>query len=151
MAAATPAPRGERMSMMSDEFEKALETPRSKHLNLFWLALGWTAVVIGAIGAVLPILPTTPLMILAAFAFGKGSPRLRKWLLDHQFFGQAIRDWETYGAIARRYKVIACAVMALTFAASALAGVATFVLVIQAACMIPAAFYVVTRPDGPRV
>ena len=120
-----------------------------RHRDRLWAALGCCALALGALGLFLPILPTTPFVIVAAFAFGKGSPRLRHWLVSHRAFGPAIHDWEAHGAIARKYKVIACAVMALTFAVSAVAGVAWWILLIQALCMGPAALYVVTRPDGP--
>lgn len=115
-----------------------------------WTLGGGIALLLGAVGVFLPLLPTTPFVILAAFLFGKGSPRLRQWLAGHRHFGPGIADWETHGAIARRYKVLACTMMAATFAASAFAGLAPWILAVQAACMIPAAIFVVTRPDGPR-
>lgn len=139
---------------MSDESDTtadaSADVARSTHANLLWVVAGWLALGVGAVGALLPVLPTTPFVIVAAFAFGKGSPRLRQWLVDHHLFGQAILDWEAHGAIARPYKFLACALMAATFTISALAGLASYILAIQAACMIPAAIYVLTRPSGPR-
>ena len=135
---------------MPDKIDAAVETRRRRHRDLLWLTLGWAALALGAIGIFLPVLPTTPFVILAAFAFGKGSPRLRHWLVSHARFGPMIHDWETYGAIARPYKIIACTVMALTFTVSLVVGLAWWILAIQATCMIPAGIYVVTRPDGPK-
>ncbi len=134
---------------MSGDSDGIVQARRSRHRDRLWVALGCGSLALGAVGAVLPLLPTTPFVILAAFAFGKGSPRLRRWLIAHRVFGSAIQDWETHGAIARRYKYLACAVMALTFAVSALAGLSWWILLIQALCMVPAAFFVATRPDGP--
>ena len=134
---------------MPDETDAAAVTRRRRHRDVLWLTLGWAALALGALGIFLPVLPTTPLVILAAFAFGKGSPRLRHWLVSHARFGPMIHDWETHGAIARPYKIIGCGVMALTFLVSLLAGLAWWILTIQAACMIPAGIYVATRPDGP--
>lgn len=94
----------------------------------------------------LPVLPTTPFIIAAAFAFGKSSPRLRAWLLDHPIFGPMIRDWEANGTIDPRYKRIAYILMGLAFGASVIAGIKPIVLIIQAICMGSAALYVATRP-----
>ena len=118
--------------------------------RVLWQSLGFMALALGGVGAILPILPTTPFMILAAFAFGKSSPRLRAWLEAHRLFGPAIRDWEAHGAIHPRYKITACAVMALVFLGSVVAGLRPAILLIQGFCMGAAALFVVTRPGGGR-
>lgn len=117
--------------------------------NPFWAALGVVCVLLGLIGVVLPILPTTPFMILAAFAFGKGSPRLRIWLENHAVFGPPIREWENHGSIAPKYKRIAVSMMATTFLLSVAFSLPLHVLAIQAVCMGGASAYVLTRPNGP--
>ncbi|MEM1230389.1 MAG: YbaN family protein [Pseudomonadota bacterium] len=116
----------------------------------FWNLLGLLSLVLGAIGVVLPLLPTTPFVILAAFAFSKGSPRLRRWLIENRTFGPIIADWERHGAIAPRYKTIACVFMAVTFAVSLWLRLPTFALAFQGAFMLAAAAYVLSRPSGPR-
>ena len=136
---------------MPDDVNGSALTPRVRRTSMLWVPFGFAALAVGAIGAILPVLPTTPFVILAAFAFGKGSPRLRRWLVSHRLFGTAIHEWESQGAIRRPYKYLACGLMALTFTGSALAGVAPIVLAVQALCMIPAAVYVLTRPSGPPV
>ncbi|WP_172294011.1 YbaN family protein [Pseudoruegeria sp. HB172150] len=112
-----------------------------------FLVLGWLSVGLGMIGVVLPVLPTVPFMILAAFLFAKGSPRARDWLLNHAHFGPHIRDWEARGAISRRAKIAAAVTMAGVFLLSVLMGLRPMLLAIQAACMIPAAIFVLTRPE----
>lgn len=114
-----------------------------------WVALGWLALALGALGVLLPLLPTTPFVLLAAFAFGKGSPRLRRRLEDNRLFGPIIEDWERSGAIALRYKIIACSVMAVTFAVSLYLELPGYALALQGGCMLAAAAYVVSRPNGP--
>lgn len=111
-----------------------------------YLVLGWLAVAVGAIGVVLPVLPTTPLMILAAFLFTKGSPRARSWLIDHAHFGPHIQNWEGQRAIAPRAKRLAVITMAVVFAISLMLGLKWWVLLIQGACMGPAAIFILTRP-----
>jgi uncharacterized membrane protein YbaN (DUF454 family) len=120
--------------------------PRLRHLP--WLALGWTCVALGFAGVVLPILPTTPFLILAAFAFSKSSPRLRQWLVDHQIFGGPIRDWEDKGAIRPRYKAMACTAMALVLLVSILSSFSGTVILIQLIAMGGAATFILSRPNG---
>lgn len=114
--------------------------------RILWFLLGGLCLGLGALGALLPVMPTTPFIIAAAFAFGKSSPRLRAWLLGHRLFGPMIRDWEASGTIDPRYKRMAYALMGLAFGASVIAGVKPIVLIIQAICMGSAALYVATRP-----
>ncbi|MCT4608114.1 MAG: YbaN family protein [Pelagimonas sp.] len=118
--------------------------------NPLWAAFGLICVALGMIGVLLPVLPTTPFMILAAFAFGKGSPRLRYWLETHPTFGPPIVEWEESGSIAPRYKSIAVGMMSGTFLLSLIFGLSTRILIIQAICMGGAALYVLTRPNGPK-
>jgi uncharacterized membrane protein YbaN (DUF454 family) len=116
---------------------------------MFWTGLGAVSLALGVIGIALPLLPTTPFILLAAFAFARGSPRLRHWLETHRRFGPPIRDWERYGAVAPRAKRLAAALMALTFVIPLLAGLPPAALAVQAACLAGAAAFVLTRPDGP--
>jgi len=113
-----------------------------------WLLLGWTCVALGFAGVVLPILPTTPFLILAAFAFSKSSPRLRQWLVDHNIFGGPIRDWEDGGAIRPRYKVVACTAMALVLLISVLSDFSGLIILIQIIAMGGAAAFILSRPNG---
>ncbi|WP_233270415.1 YbaN family protein [Chachezhania sediminis] len=114
-----------------------------------WLALGFVALGLGILGVALPVLPTTPFVILAAFCFGKGSPRLRQWLVDHHIFGKLITDWEKYGAIAPRSKALACTMMGAVFLLSLVMGLKWWILLIQGICLGGAATFVLTRPNGP--
>lgn len=88
-------------------------------LRTLWLATGLVALALGVLGAVLPMVPTTPFVLLAAACFARGSPRCHRWLRSHGRFGAAVREWEDHGAIARRSKVWATALIALTGAVSA--------------------------------
>ena len=114
----------------------------------FWTLLGLISLALGAIGVVLPLLPTTPLVILAAFAFARGSPRLSAMLENHRVFGPIIAEWREKGAIAPRFKAMAVGMMVLTFTGSLIWGLPGHVLLIQAICMGGAALYVLSRPHG---
>lgn len=67
--------------------------------RFLYLSLGFASLALGAAGAVLPLLPTVPFVLLAAFFFARGSPRLEARLLDHPRFGPHIRAWRERGAI----------------------------------------------------
>lgn len=69
-----------------------------------YLLLAWIALALGLIGVVLPGLPTTPFILLAAWAAARGSTRLHRWLEAHRVFGPMIRDWQSHGAVSRRAK-----------------------------------------------
>lgn len=84
----------------------------------FYLAAGWLAVATGVIGIALPLLPTVPFMILAAFCFARSSPRFERMLLAHKVFGPHILRWRNHGAVSRKGKFAALA----GFAASAVSG-----------------------------
>lgn len=117
--------------------------------KLFYILAGWACVGLGILGAVLPILPTTVFLILAAFLFGKGSPRARAWLIEHAHFGPPIRRWEEEGAISRRHKIMACTMMGAVFALSLILGLRPLVMIIQGLCLTGAASFILTRP-APR-
>ena len=78
-------------------------------MRLVWLILGAAALVLAAAGAVLPLLPTVPFLLLAAFCFGRGHPPFEQWLLDHPRLGPPIVAWRERGAISRRGKSAALA------------------------------------------
>lgn len=76
-----------------------------------YLLAGYIALAVGAIGVVLPLLPTTPFIILAAFFFSKGSERMHQWLLNRKSFGPMIRGWEKYKVIPLKAKVFSTVMM----------------------------------------
>lgn len=88
---------------------------RPRLSRALWLGLGLLSLTIGLVGVVVPLLPTTGPLILAAACFARSSPRLETWLLDHPRFGPLLRDWRNHGAVPRRAKFAACLGMMLGF------------------------------------
>ncbi|MGB3739536.1 MAG: YbaN family protein [Pontixanthobacter sp.] len=76
-----------------------------------FLAGGIVAVALAAIGAVLPIMPTVPFLLLAVFCFARSNPEWEARILDHPTWGPQVRDWRERRAIARRSKVLAILAM----------------------------------------
>lgn len=81
--------------------------------NYFYIAVGWCCLGLGFIGILLPLLPTTPFILLAAFCFSRGSITLHQWLLAQKTFGPLIRDWNQYGIIRLRVKWTSAALLVL--------------------------------------
>lgn len=115
----------------------------------FWALLGVLSLGIGAVGVVLPVLPTTPFVILAAFAFARSAPSVARWIERNRVFGPILADWRRNGAIAPRYKRISIAMMAMAFLGAWIAGAPLYALGIQILCILGAATFILTRPNGP--
>ncbi|MGR3757207.1 MAG: YbaN family protein [Tranquillimonas sp.] len=112
-----------------------------------FIGTGWLAVALGVAGIALPLLPTTPFLLLAAFCFGRGSPAAREWLVNHARLGPPVRDWEARGAIPRRAKIWAVVAMAASFAVSLALALPATALALQALALAGAATFVLTRPE----
>lgn len=90
-----------------------------KRIKKYFLTLfGLMCVALGIIGAVLPVLPTTPFLILALACFAKSSPRFHQQLLNNRWFGADLQQWEQSRTITRSSKIKAMLLIALTFAIS---------------------------------
>jgi len=109
--------------------------------------LAYISIGLAAIGVVLPLLPTTPFVLLAAFFASKGSPAFANWLEEHPSFGPAIRDWRRNRVIPLRAKVLACGMMLLSWGILFAMGAATVVLAISGTFLAGVASYLLTRPS----
>ncbi len=103
---------------------------------------------LGIVGALLPVMPTTVFLILAAFCFGRSSPRLEAWLLDHPRFGAPLRAWREERAIPTRAKVFAVAGMVFGYGLFLLTAHPGPVAILGvAAFMLAGAAFVLSRPQ----
>ena len=118
-------------------------------VRALWLILGLVSTACGVAGVVLPLVPTTPFLLLAAYAFARSSPHLHNWIMTHPRLGPPIAHWNRHGAISRRAKMAAMAVMTATFMTSVLLGVSGIILIAQATVLGGVATFVLTRPDVP--
>lgn len=89
--------------------------------RLGFFALGWLAVALGAVGVVVPGLPTTGFFVLAAACFARSSPRFERWVLDLPGVGAMVRDHRAGLGMPRRAKVVAIAMMLTACSISAVA------------------------------
>ncbi len=77
-----------------------------------WFVLAWLSFALGAFGAFVPIIPTTPFMILSAWLFSKSSPRFHAWILSLPIAGPAVSEWNSHRVVRVRAKIL-CATMIL--------------------------------------
>lgn len=112
-----------------------------------WVALGGVSLGLGIVGIFLPILPTVPFLILAAFAFSRSSERLHRWLVEHPQLGGPIRDWNERGAIGRRAKIIATLSILAAPVLTWVLGFTAVVIAVQALAMSAVLVFIWTRPD----
>lgn len=109
--------------------------------------LAYVCVGLALAGVVLPLLPTTPFVLLAAWAASKGSPAFAQWLENHGTFGPIIDNWRTRRAIPVRAKWLACGMLAFSWSMLALLGTATWLLAGLAVFFTALAGYLVSRPS----
>jgi uncharacterized membrane protein YbaN (DUF454 family) len=114
------------------------------------IALGWTMVGVGVVGIVVPGLPTTPFLLVAAWAFARSSERFRHWLLNHRLFGPPIVAWQRHGAVPTSAKVLAVAMMAASLAYVAFFTTAPrYGVVAMGVTLAVIAAWLVSRPRPP--
>lgn len=117
--------------------------------HLPWFLLGLVALGLGILGIVLPLLPTTPFLLLAAWGFSRSSPRVHSWLIGHPRLGPPILDWRTHRAISRRAKGVAMIAIIATPLVSIAIGVPGAVIAIQIVALSAVSAFILTRPEPP--
>ena len=112
--------------------------------------LGWFFFGLGAVGVVVPGLPTTPFMILSVWAFSRSSRRFHDWLYSHPLFGPPIQAWDRHGVISRPAKVLSLLTMAGALAYMVFgAEVPVWVAVGTALVMAYGAYFILGKPSEP--
>ncbi|SDG11456.1 hypothetical protein SAMN05216241_105177 [Limimonas halophila] len=112
-----------------------------------WLGFGHGCVALGTAGAALPLLPTVPFLLLAAWAYARGSRRLRERLFAHPRFGPSLRAWRDHGVISRRGKIAAVAACGVSIAIAVASADGVVVPAVAGTAIAGAATFVVTRPS----
>lgn len=114
---------------------------------IFW-ALGIIFLFLAIIGILLPLLPTTPFLILAAFCFSRSSEKYHNWLRNHNIAGPVIRNWEDYGAISKKSKIVSVTMMILLMSYTIAEFNFSIYIKLAAILMAMAAtFFILTRPS----
>ncbi len=125
----------------------AAKLHRSRTVRVVYMSLGFVSLAMGMVGIFLPLIPTTGPIILAGFFFARSSDRFNEWLLAHPRFGPMLRDYQAGLGIPMRAKILAVAMIAVTFSISIVfvVGALPWRLALVALAVAIAAF-IVTRP-----
>ncbi len=115
-----------------------------------WLLRGLAvlSLALGFLGLFLPVLPTTPFILLAAWAAARSSPKLLMWLESHRLFGQMLRDWRQGGVVSRKVKWGATIVMSISALFLLLTVFKLWAVVFAIACMSSVLIWLWCRPEG---
>jgi len=107
-------------TMAHRDYSHEVRKHRLPWVRYAFAALGTLFLLLGIIGAFLPVLPTTPFLLLATACYARSSRRFYNWLMNHPAFGPLIIEWRTYRSIPWRIKLVAVATMIVTFGSSIL-------------------------------
>ncbi len=122
---------------------RAWRTRRWVYFGIGWLFFG-----IGVLGAFVPVIPTTPLMIVALWAFSQSSERFQTWLYNHRVFGPPLQRWHKFRVISLRAKIAAVGAMAASLAYLMVFTVTPMpVLLATGGLMLFGIWYIVTKPS----
>ncbi len=116
-------------------------------MRYIWGCIGLLAVTLGLIGIILPLLPTVPFLLLAAFCFSRSSERLHAWIIEHPKLGPPIQDWQNNGAINPSAKRLATLSILAVFGLSVVLGLSAKILTIQAITLCCVLVFIWTRPN----
>ncbi len=122
--------------------------PRATMLRWVFGAVGAIAFALGFIGVFLPLLPTTPFMLLALACFARASPRVENWLLTHPKYGPPLRAWRERGAIGPKGKIAGTGGMATSYVIFYLVSTPSLLVAgVVAGIMVCVAIFILTRPS----
>lgn len=116
-------------------------------VRVAYASLAGIALALGIVGLFLPLLPTTPFILVAAWAASKGSPRLHRWIWNHPHMGPLLHNWHTKGAVPRTAKWLACISMSLSWIGMMAMGMSWIILAVTALLFISVCAFLITRPE----
>ncbi|SBR49121.1 MULTISPECIES: YbaN family protein [unclassified Halomonas] len=116
--------------------------------QLAWCGLAYLCIGLGVAGIVLPLVPTTPFLLLALWAATKGSPRLAHWLYHHPRYGPYLKAWHEQRAIPKRAKIIALLLLVTSWFTLWASGGSPLLLAGMAVFFCGVATFIVTRPNA---
>ncbi|UPW19249.1 YbaN family protein [Agarivorans sp. TSD2052] len=117
-------------------------------LKLFFMLVAWISVLLGTLGIFLPLLPTTPFILLAVVLFSKSSPRFELWLLQHKVFGPLINNWQRYGVVSLKAKCSATLMVVISAGLMMWMNVPLFARIIAGSCLFLVMCFLWSRPSN---
>ena len=123
-----------------------------QHLKYLYLLVGWLFTILGFIGVIIPVLPTTPFLLIAVWAFSKSSERLHNWLFNHKIFGPYLHDWFDHGVINPRAKILAVSLMwlSLSYVIYKYHAVSLWICALTFISILALSIFIISRPSSPK-
>lgn len=117
-------------------------------MKICYFILAWIFFALGAIGVILPVLPTTPFMILALWAFAKSSKRFHTWLYQHRLFGPPLQKWEEHRVIPLSAKILSISMMTMSLTYIILfRDMNIYLLLFTISLMLYGMWFILTKPS----
>ena len=116
--------------------------------NYIYIFLGLLFLVLGFIGLLLPIIPTTPFILVSVWFFARSSKKLENWLVNHKIFGKSIRDWKEKGAISKKAKMSAIPLILFSFSATIYFSELFYLNLFLAFLGVTISTFIITRPNA---
>jgi uncharacterized membrane protein YbaN (DUF454 family) len=132
----------------------AVTKAERRRFRILFLVLGWIFVGLGAVGVVLPVIPTTPFLLVAAACFARSSPRFHSWLLNSRLFGPTIRRRQETHTISRGVKATAISMVVVVAGSSAFFFIGNlWTRIIILAVVVAVGFWILSIPSakGPEI
>jgi len=119
-------------------------------MRVVYFSLGWIFFILGLIGVLLPVVPTTPFMLLALWGFARSSDKFHNWLYTHRFFGPPLQQWNEHRVIPLIAKVMSVSFMSISFVMMMFfSPLILWLKVTIAALMIYGAWFILSKPSKP--
>ena len=119
-------------------------------MRAIYFILGWFFFALGAIGVLLPVVPTTPFMLLALWAFSRSSERFHNWLYNQHFFGPPLQIWQKHSVIPLAAKVMSISFMSISFIFMIFFSPLHIILkLVIGLLMLYGAWFVLSKPSNP--
>lgn len=131
------------------DYSKDLKLVENIPNRYFLFGLGLLSTALGIIGIVLPVMPTTVFILLAAYFFARSSPKFYNWIMNHKVFGGMVRDWQAGLGMSLRTKFLAVGMMGITIGFSLLAAPFLWSKILLFLLGISLSVYILTRPTKP--
>lgn len=115
-----------------------------------YFTLGWLFFALGIIGVLLPVMPTTPFMLLALWAFARSSERFHQWLYHHRLFGPPLQQWSEYRVIPLYAKIMSVSFMSISFVMMLFSPhIILWLKIVIATLMLYGAWFILSKPSKP--
>lgn len=100
------------------DFSHEVKLHKNRYVRIAFIVCGTLSFILGIVGIFLPVLPTTPFLLLSAYLYAKSSARFYNWMLNNRIFGKAIQEWHRDKSLPLKTKIVAISTLIITLGTS---------------------------------